>query len=119
MITVFSTPLAFMRSSSISGVASVSGGFTVSFAHGYFGSFFQTCTCGSMMRYLRAPRAGLLDCEGEGRAAKAPMAARRLTLDFILKSISIVLNEMILYRFAHSGRWSLMPLDQHSPPVLC
>src|SRR5687768_16748407 len=49
MMTVRSTPLARMRSSSISGVASFSGGFCPS-AHGKRGSAFQTWTCGSMIR---------------------------------------------------------------------
>src|SRR2546423_2273444 len=51
MITVRSTPLARMRDSSISGVASLSGALAP-WAHGKRGSFFQTCTCESIMRYV-------------------------------------------------------------------
>src|SRR5579872_6273126 len=61
MITVFETPLAFISASSVSGVASRSGTLAPG-ANGYSGSCFQTCTCGSRMRYaftkgaIAAPR---------------------------------------------------------------
>src|ERR1700730_14151906 len=49
MMTVFATPLAFMSSSSISGVASKSGTLAPA-AKGKRASCFQTCTCGSRIR---------------------------------------------------------------------
>src|SRR5215475_7623392 len=72
MITVFSTPFAFIRPSSVSGAASRTGTLAPC-ANGKAGSCFQTCTCGSMMRYV-------------GAAVSVDMAAparkvRRLTSD--------------------------------------
>src|SRR5262245_9776092 len=83
-MTVFSTPFAFMRSSSISAVASFSGGLVVSLAQGKRGSFFHTCTCGSMMRYFCAPSAA--------PAVNAPRAVLLLSMWLITRV------------YSHSGR---------------
>src|SRR5687767_11582362 len=50
MMTVRETPFAFISSKRVSGVASLSGTRAPS-ANGYLESCFQTCTCGSMIRY--------------------------------------------------------------------
>src|SRR5439155_26696526 len=104
MMTVFSTPFAFMRSSSISAVASFSGGLVVSLAQGYFGSFFHTCTWGSMMRYFCAARAAA--------AASAPRAVLRLTVWLIWRVYSYGGRAFIHYRFVGSGRWMTMLLRE-------
>src|SRR5882724_9311760 len=75
MMTVRSTLLAFIKSSSISGVASNSGGRVVSFAKGYFGSRFHTWTCGSMMRILEGAAVIVL-------SAADARNARRLDIDW-------------------------------------
>src|SRR5947207_8949272 len=68
MMTVLETPLAFIRSRRVSGVASRSGTRAPS-AKGKAGSCFQTCTCGSRMRMSGGMK---------GLRAAPPRIARRV-----------------------------------------